>query len=302
MPLSFADRTRKTVLSKRLRRFFDLNTDLGQAQDAEFFANPDTSLLRLVSTVNIPCCVHDGEPDAVMRAIELAKTYNCSVAAHIGYPDPLNQGYQSMANMSPQALSAWILLQVGAMQAMLKTFDLPLEVVRPHGALYWDMATQPHVAKTVAQTLARLDRWLFLVGPVCPQLQQLSDQEGIRIAPEAVLGKRYRPDGLPMLMKDSALSDLDADLPPAATLEQAKQLLRNNQVTSYDGQSIAANAQTLHISPRMKSAVGIAERVVAMLGQPIPLSAAAVGTSGWLDNTEPSEETRPWLCGVDTYL
>ncbi|MEB3246095.1 MAG: LamB/YcsF family protein [Vampirovibrionales bacterium] len=312
MPLSFADRTRKNILSKRLRRFFDLNTDLGQSQDIECFADPDTSLLRLVSSVNIPCCVHDGDPVAVMHAIELAKRFNCSVSAHIGYPDPASQGYQSFADRverEPQWLSAWILLQVGAMQAMLKTYGLPLESVRPHGALYWDLVTQPHVGQVVAQTLAKIDRWLFLVGPACNALEQLAESANIRVAPEVVLGKRYFGNGpfmgLPMLISNDAGTgnSADPDLTPTAALEQAKLLIRQNMISTHDGHSVPVKALTLHITPRAKSAIGIAERVVAMLGQPVPLSATAVGTSGWLEVTEPPVETRPWLeGGAEDYL
>lgn len=273
--LKTADLARKTILSDSLKRFMDLNTDFGQSRDAQFFENLDESLLKYVSSVNIPCCVHDGEPAGVLQAIRTAKAYNCAVGAHIGYPDPTGTGYEAV-NLSPEELKAWVLYQVGGFRALLQLENLDIEHVRPHGALYGKFLTDEATAMAVAEALYQFSPWVILVGPAGPLLETVAKKVGIRTAPEVYLGKRYGTDGALVAQR------FPENLSPQAALDQARQLIQENRLVTQEGKTVDVTYRTLHIGPNTPEAMKLAEGVIGLLGQAVPLSVSAVAETGWI--------------------
>ncbi|MBY0403086.1 MAG: LamB/YcsF family protein, partial [Cyanobacteria bacterium] len=117
---------KKVILNPRLKRYIDVNTDFAQQPDKKFFEGEKNQLLTYVSSVNMPCCVHDGDPKQIMDDIIVAKSFNCAVGAHIAYPDPVNLGYKEM-NLSPEELVAWIHVQMGAFRALCLANGIDVE-------------------------------------------------------------------------------------------------------------------------------------------------------------------------------
>lgn len=274
MPKS-VDLARKILISHKVKRFVDLNTDLGQVRDRAFFSKTQYELLNHITSVNIPCAVHDGDPREILESIRIAKRYNCVVGAHIGYPDPARFGYEAMT-LPAEELEAWIYVQIGAFQAMVRSEGLDIEHVRPHGALYTAFMDRPDVALTVARTLRKISAWFTLIGPMGPVLEQVEREVGIRTAPEICLGKRYTNEGKlsPIRMQEF--------LPPQGVLDQVRQLLHQGQLTAEDGRMIPVKFKTLHVSPTLPHAVDVTEKVGQMLVQPVSLPLADAGASGWL--------------------
>lgn len=270
-----SDMARKVILTQKLKKYVDINTDFGQTQDQAFFQDEDGSLLNFVSSVSIPCCVHDGEPVQVIRDIGRAKTFNCAIGAHIGYPDPVNYGYKDV-KLSDEELAAWIRVQIGSFRALCQANGMDIEHVRPHGALYGKFLTDRHTARVVAETLYKIDPWLTLVGPAGSILEEQKQTIGSRIAPEIYLGKRYAPDGA------IVGSRFHENLSLQGILDQVKQLVNESSITAVDGKQVKVNFNSLHLSPRLPNAVEVAEKVTQLLGQPVALSVAAVGSSGWV--------------------
>ncbi len=270
------DTARKTILNHRLKRYIDLNTDYGQGQDMQWFESDDNNLLVYVSSVNIPCCVHEGPPVEVLRYIETAKSYHCAVGAHIAYPDPVNRGYVKPENLDPAELRAWLLVQLGTFGAFMHAQGLKVEHVRPHGALYGAFLNDPDTARLVGEVLYQFDPWAILVAPYGPILDSVQQAVGMQVAPEIYLGKRYDAQG------QLIASRFEESLPSQAVLDQARQLITDSSLTTQDGRNVKVRFKTLHVSPRLDGAVGIAERLNLVLGQPVSLPLAAVGASGWL--------------------
>ncbi|MDX2085123.1 MAG: LamB/YcsF family protein [Candidatus Melainabacteria bacterium] len=270
-----SDLARKVILSSELKRYVDLNTDFGQTSDLSHFEDAEHSLLAYVSSVNIPCCVHDGTPSQILRAIEQAKLFNCAIGAHIGYPDPGSRGYEKV-EMPADELRGWLMVQIGAFRGLLQPYRLDIEHIRPHGALYRAFVDDEDTARFVAATLYQINPWFILVGPAGPLLEQIEREVGIRTAGEIYLGKRYNADGTLLLDR------FHEDLPAQGVLDQARQLIRDASLTSHTGETIKVRFQTLHISPKLAGGVALAEKLCQVLGQPVPLSVAAVGESGWV--------------------
>ncbi len=269
------DLAKKVLLSHKVKRFIDLNTDLGQSRDLAFFKKTNYELLNHVTSVSIPCAVHDGEPLDLLEAIRQAKRFNCAVGAHIGYPDPARNGYEAMT-ISEEALTAWIFLQMGAFQGLLRSEGLDIEHVRPHGALYTAFLNNPEVALTVAKALHKINPWMVLMGPAGPILDQIEKEVGLRTAPEIYLGKRYDSEG------KLSMNRLHEFLSPQAVIDQARQLIQQSSLTAEDGKTVPVKLKTIHISPVLPQNVDVAERLGQMLVQPVSLPLADIGASGWL--------------------
>lgn len=274
MPKSI-DLTRKVLLNNKVKNFVDLNTDLGQTRDQDFFAKTDYQLLNYVTSVNIPCAVHDGDPLQLLAMIRHAKRFNCSIGAHIGFPDPARFGYDPM-QLSEEELTAWIYLQMGAFNALVLSEGREINHVRPHGALYMAFLNNAEVAMTVARALHKMSAWTLLVGPQGPILDRIATETGLRIAPEIYLGKRYTAEGSISPVR------IQEFLPPQGVMDQARQLITQSALTAEDGKVVQTEFKTLHISPNLPQCIDVAERIGQMLIQPVSLPLADIGASGWL--------------------
>lgn len=274
MPKS-VDLAKKILISNKVKNFIDLNTDLGQSRDQAYFTKTNYELLNFVSSVNIPCAVHDGDPKDLLESIRQAKRFNCSIGAHIGYPDPARYGYEPM-QLTEEDLTAWIYVQIGAFQALLRSEAMDIVHIRPHGALYNAFINNPDVAMTVAKALHKMNSWFLLMGPSGPILERVEKEIGLRTATEVYLGKRYTSEG------QLSTNRMQEFLPPQGVMDQARQLIHNNALTAEDGKTVTMKYKTLHVSPVLPQCVEVADRVGQMLIQPVSLSLTDIGASGWL--------------------
>lgn len=267
--------TSKDLLTEGLSVYLDINVDLGQARDQTFFESNDYELLNYVSSVNLPCCVHEGHPVQVEKLAARAKAAECAVGAHIAYPDPKNAGY-SHIDLDEDELAAWIRVQLGTLTALIQPSRAELTHVRPHGALYDAILTKPEVAKVMAETMMAFNPWLVLVGPAGESLERLKAETNVRTAPEVVLGRRYKSGLIPLTgLKDS-------DLEKQATLEQAQQLLKNKNLTTQDGKTQAVEYHTFHLRPGLPDVIEVAKTLNQWIHHPVPLPVVAMGPSGWV--------------------
>jgi|GEM_PF-453762 len=257
-------------------RYVDLNTDLGQTRDLAFWETEDgDALLSAVSSVNLPCFVHDGLPDKVLTLAIKAKSYGCSLGAHIAFPDPVSMGYEKM-DLSMDQLEQWILVQLGALNAILKPYSLTIEHVRPHGALYHAIADNEEIAQTVGDAVRKFDVWLPLMGPACDNLTALEKTHNLVVAPEVILGKRYLATGV------EAPKQHHEWLSPSACVEQGRLLINENEMLAQNGSRLEMIFKTLHISPSMPEASHLAKRLEEQLVKPMPVNLSSAGESGWL--------------------
>ena len=270
-----AERSKKVLIPDNLKRYVDLGTDLAQGRDVAFFKANNHALLKYVSSVTVPCCVHDGNPKDILAAIALAKAYNCAVGAHIAYPDPLHHGYQKPDGLTNEDLSAWLRVQLGALKELARVHAVDIQHVRPHGALYSAFLSDEATALVVAETLKEIDPWLILVAPASPVLAKTAEATGLRLAAEIYLGKRYTDEGI------LDITRLHETMPAQSAFDQAKRLVEESVLTSADGRAVSVKFKSLHISPAMDGALELAEKVNQLLEQPVPITLVDVAASGW---------------------
>ena len=201
------------------------------------------ALIPLVSSVNIACGAHAGDPVTMRRTVRLALLAGASIGAHPGYPDLVGFGRRDIS-LTPEELEASILAQVGALAAIARAEGASLAHVKVHGALYHRAAVDRSLADAVAGAVARLDSTLRLVGPPGSALLAAAAARGLRVIAEGFADRAYEPDG--SVRTSSHPGGVLHD--PDASARQAVAIASDGRVTAADGSIvvIAADSICLH--------------------------------------------------------
>lgn len=233
----------------------DLNADVGESLGA-WRIGEDERLIPLVSSVNVACGFHAGDPLVIERTVALAVAAGVAVGAHPGYPDVAGFGRRDL-DMAAEELEAAVLYQVGAVAAFAAAAGTPLRHVKPHGALYNRAAHDPSAAAAIAAAVRRAGRDLILVGLAGSALLDAGRSAGLRVAAEAFADRVYESDGRLRSRRfdDALLSD------PEAAARQAVAIARDGRVATVDGSIIEVQADTICVHG---DEPGAAERAAAV--------------------------------------
>ena len=217
----------------------DLNCDMGESFGV-YALGADDLLMPLVSSVNIACGYHAGDPHVMDRTVALARTHGVAVGAHPGYPDLAGFGRREM-RMAPADIEAAVLYQIGALAAFCRAQDVPMVHVKAHGALYNMAAVDPDIAHALARGIARFDPNLVMVGLASSQpMAEAAAREGLAFAREAFADRVYNPDGT--LQSRRVAGALITD--PVRAASQAVDLARG-RVTAHDGSLLGLAPATI---------------------------------------------------------
>lgn len=171
----------------------DLNCDCGESFGA-WVLGDDAALLAHVTSANIACGAHAGDPDVMRQTVRLARERGVAVGAHPGYPDLQGFGRRALA-LSPAEITNSVLAQIGALYAIARAEGVALTHVKPHGALYNAAATTPALAEAIAQAVAAFSKELILVGLAGSALIEAGRAAGLTVAREAFADRAYEADG-----------------------------------------------------------------------------------------------------------
>ena len=237
----------------------DLNADVGESL-GPWPMGDDERLIPLVSSVNVACGAHAGDPLTIDRTVRFAAGHGVAVGAHPGYPDLVGFGRREM-ELAADELEASIVYQVGAVAAFAAAAGVPLRHVKPHGALYNRAARDPVQAATIARAVRRVSADLILVGLAGSAILQAGADAGLPTAAEAFADRAYEADG--SLRSRRLPGALLADAGAAAA--QALSVVRDGRVTTHDGESLAVRADTICIHGDTPGAAEFARAVRSAL-------------------------------------
>jgi 5-oxoprolinase (ATP-hydrolysing) subunit A len=220
-------------------RSIDLNADVGESL-GPWPMGDDGRLIPLVSSVNIACGFHAGDPLTIERTVALAMAAGAAIGAHPGYPDLAGFGRRDL-EMAPNELEAATLYQVAAVAGIARAAGGELRHVKAHGALYNRAARDPAVAETIARAVRRASRDLVLVGLAGSALLEAGAAAGLAVAAEAFPDRAYEPDGSlrSRLLPGAVLTD------SAVVAARAVRMAAEGLVEASDGSTIALRADTL---------------------------------------------------------
>ncbi|AEB12907.1 LamB/YcsF family protein [Marinithermus hydrothermalis] len=233
----------------------DLNADAGESFGA-WRMGQDEALFPLLTSVNLACGFHAGDPRTMLRAVRLAKSHGVRVGAHPGFPDLVGFGRRDL-DASPEEVYADVLYQIGALAAFLRLEGMPLHHVKPHGALYLRMARDPEIARAVAQAVKDYDPELPLVLLGGTAMEEAARAVGARYVREAFPDRAYLSNGqlAPRRMEGALVHD------PKRAAERAVQMVVEGKVKALDGGWVEVKAETLCIHGDNPESVAIARAV-----------------------------------------
>jgi UPF0271 protein len=233
----------------------DLNCDCGESFGA-WTLGDDAALLHYVTSANVACGGHAGDPDVMRRTVRLAHERGVAVGAHPGYPDLVGFGRRSLP-MTPEQVTNSVLAQIGALAAIAHAEGVQLTHVKPHGALYNDAAMNRALAEAIAHAVALFDHNLILVALAGSQLIHAGQAARLRVAHEAFADRRYEADGL---LRSRSLPGAVLDDPKVAAA-QAVRIVTQGSAQTLDGAQVAIKADTLCLHGDLLGAVARAAAV-----------------------------------------
>ncbi len=220
----------------------DLNSDIGESFGA-YRMGMDEAVLEVITSANVACGWHAGDPMVMHTTVALAAARGVSVGAHPGYPDLLGFGRRSL-DCTVEEVRNYVIYQVGALQAFCRAAGVPLAHVKPHGALYNTAVGDPRVGRAIMEAVAAVDPALYyvaLAGAGAEEVKRQAAGVGIRVMFEAFPDRSYTPEGrlTPRSQPGAVIHD------PEEAARRALQMARDGSVTATDGSVIALSAQTL---------------------------------------------------------
>jgi len=233
----------------------DLNADVGESYGA-WVMGADADLMPMITSANVACGAHAGDPITMSRTVALAMRHGVAVGAHPGYPDRDGFGRRDLA-MSPAELEATLLTQLGALWAVARAGGVEMRHVKPHGALYNRAAVDPDLAACVARAVARFPERLTLVGLAGSALVAAGLAAGLPVASEAFADRAYEPNG--SLRARSSTGAVHTD--PAVAAAQAVSIARDGRVRAHDGSMLEIRADTICIHGDTPGAAAMAKAV-----------------------------------------
>ncbi|HTD52910.1 MAG TPA: 5-oxoprolinase subunit PxpA [Thermoanaerobaculia bacterium] len=247
----------------------DLNADVGEGM-------ADADLLPFLTSANVACGLHAGDPNSMDETVALAVAHGVSIGAHPGYADRENFG-RLLVEMPAGDVERLVLYQIGALDGFVRARGAVLTHVKPHGALYHAGDEYPDVARAITEAVRRYRSTLILVGKSGSMLTEAGRDAGLPVADEAFADRRYQADGnlVPRGRPGAVLTD------PEEAAAQAVSIARDGIALADDGSKVEVHADTICVHGDTAGAPVIARLIRERLRQEsiavAPLSAVKKG-------------------------
>ncbi|QMU29963.1 LamB/YcsF family protein [Adhaeribacter radiodurans] len=239
----------------------DLNCDVGESFGVYQLGN-DEAILPYVSSVNIACGFHAGDPAVMKQTVNLALQHGVAIGAHPGLPDLVGFGRREII-VSPEEAYDMVVYQVGALAGFVKAAGGTLHHVKPHGALYNMAAVNLPLAQAIAEAVHKVNPEAFLYGLAGSALIQAGEQFGLLTANEVFSDRTYQPNGTltPRRQPNALITE------EQVALNQVIQMVKSNTVRAQNGSDIPIKADTICIHGDGAHAAAFAKKINETLQQ-----------------------------------
>jgi UPF0271 protein len=220
-------------------RSIDLNCDLGESF-GRWVLGHDAEVMQTISSANVACGYHAGDPDVMRTTVRLARAAGVAVGAHPSFPDLVGFG-RRMMSATPQEVESFVLYQIGALAAIAHAEGVRLQHVKAHGALYNAAIRDRPLADAIARAVAAFDPSLILFGLPGTELLRAGEAAGLPVAAEGFADRSYEPDGslTPRSLPGAVIHD------PAEVVQRAVRMAKDGSVIATDGEEIPMRVATI---------------------------------------------------------
>ena len=237
----------------------DLNCDLGESFGA-YTMGMDEAVVPHVTSINVACGYHAGDPLIMEKTMDLAAKYGVAVGAHPGFPDLLGFGRRPMT-VTPEEAGAYVKYQLGALMAFARSHGLRLQHVKPHGALYNMAAKDAKLARGIAQAVVGVDQDIYLMGLAGSVMLEEAEKAGLPVISEVFADRAYNDDGSLVNRRLPGAVIHDADEAAARAVKMAKE----NKVVSINGKVIDIKADSICVHGDNEAAIELVKKIRAAL-------------------------------------
>jgi UPF0271 protein len=235
----------------------DINCDMGESF-GPWKMGADEDVMPHITSANVACGAHAGDPRVMRRTVRAAKQHGVSVGAHPGFADLQGFGRREM-QVDPEEVEDALIAQVGALAAIARAERVPVRHVKAHGALYNMAARDRRLADAIAAAIKAVDSSLVMFGLPKSPLIDAGVAAGLRVAAEGFADRAYEPDGslTPRSRPGAVIHD------PAVVVERAVRMVRDGIVLTPAGQEIPLKVDTLCVHGDTPGAAELVKRIRA---------------------------------------
>lgn len=233
----------------------DLNSDLGESF-GRWSLGDDPAMLDLVTSANIACGFHAGDPLTLRRSVIDAAGRGVVIGAHVGYRDLVGFG-RRFVDVEPEELTAEVIYQIGALDALARSIGSVVRYVKPHGALYNAVVSHRGQATAVVAAVEALNPDLPVVGLPGSEFLRIGAEAGLRAVVEAFADRAYQADGtlVSRTTPGAVLHD------PQEIADRVRRLLETGEVSALTGETVPMVADSICVHGDTPGAVEIARAV-----------------------------------------
>ena len=248
----------------------DLNSDLGEGY-GHWALGDDAALLEVVTSANVACGFHAGDPATIDRTVRTATEHGVAIGAQVSYPDLVGFGRREI-DEAPDDLTADVLYQIGALEAFARAAGSRVRYVKPHGALYNRIARDPVQAAAVVEAIRRYDPALPLLTLPGSAAMRAAEEAGIPAVAEGFADRAYTAEGRLVSRREPGAVLHD----PGQVATRAVVMATEGRVETVDGGQVAVQVHSLCVHGDTPGAVELAKAVRAALDEAgLPLEAFA---------------------------
>jgi UPF0271 protein len=241
-------------------RSIDLNCDCGESFGA-YVIGDDDAMLKIVTSANVACGFHGGDPDVMARTFRLAKANGVAIGAHPGFPDLQGFGRRRLP-FSAAEIERLVAYQIGAAQALAAYAGHKITHVKPHGALSNVACEEPDIAKAIARAAVAVDPQIIFLAVARTELERAGVAAGLAVAREIYADRGYGEDGL-LLPRGEAGAVLHE---PDLIARRVLSMIQENAVITASGKKLPTEIDSVCVHGDTPNAVAIAAVVRAKLG------------------------------------
>ncbi|MCP3029806.1 LamB/YcsF family protein [Halobacillus sp. A1] len=232
----------------------DLNCDMGESFGM-YQLGSDEEMMQYITSANIACGYHAGDPSTMRRTVELAKEYEVQIGAHPAFPDLMGFGRRHM-NCTPAEIKDYVNYQLGALREFARRYDLPIAHCKPHGAMYMMAMEEEKVARAILEAIAVVDDNIIVFAMNNSAVVELGEKMGVRVAKETYSDREHTETGsIIMTRKGSAIDDYET----MAT--RVVRMVKEGKVTAHTGNDADVAAETVCIHGDTPGAVKLAKTI-----------------------------------------
>ncbi|MQA96417.1 MAG: 5-oxoprolinase subunit PxpA [Streptosporangiales bacterium] len=237
----------------------DLNSDLGEGF-GRWELGDDDALLSVVTSANVACGFHAGDPSVMRRTCEIAAERGVSIGAHTAYRDLAGFG-RRFVDVPPKELTNDMLYQLGALRQFAEAAGTTVNYIKPHGALYNTIVHHEEQAKAVVEAVVKYDPTLVCLGLPGAAWLRYAEEAGLPTRHEAFADRAYNPDGTLVSRRQpgSVLHD------PAEVTARCVRMATEGEIVAIDGSVIKANPDSICVHGDSPGAVDMAKAIRAGL-------------------------------------